>query len=74
LPCRRLPIKVGNLLTDDLLKLYLNSERLQQIRDVDESDEKCSSCFYEKSCGGGLKCLSYAAFGDYAKKDPHCWL
>jgi len=70
-PCRRMPIRVGNLLEMPLLELYDNSELLLALRE--QISEGCENCFYGKFCRGGLKCLSYAATGDPFKTDPGCW-
>ncbi|KMQ52238.1 radical SAM domain protein [Chitinispirillum alkaliphilum] len=73
-PCRRLPIKVGNLLSDNLNELYENSEILEDIRDINNLDSNCFDCYYKTSCNGGLKCLAYATSGDYKTKDSNCWI
>lgn len=74
LPCRRLPIKVGNLNTDDLMEIYQNSSVLNDLRSCENVNTECISCYYKKSCNGGLRCLSYAKFGDYNRKEPNCWI
>lgn len=74
LPCRRLDIKVGNLLTDDLNELYFSSELLKDIRDKNKLDQACLECYYKLACMGGLKCLSYAQTNNYHKKDTNCWI
>ncbi len=74
LPCRRLPIKIGNIKTDDLMEIYQKNSVLRDLRQCSNLDNACKKCYYSRSCNGGLKCLSFANFGDYNKKDPHCWL
>jgi radical SAM protein with 4Fe4S-binding SPASM domain len=74
LPCRRLPIKVGNLDSDDLIDIYHNSKILKELREGVNNNDDCTKCYYSKSCKGGLKCLSFANYGDYNKKDPNCWI
>jgi len=73
-PCRRMPIRVGNLLETPLLELYDNSTLLRQLRHPEQISEGCQDCFYAKLCRGGLKCLSYVVTGDPLKADPGCWL
>ncbi|EDN72509.1 heme d1 biosynthesis protein [Beggiatoa sp. SS] len=73
-PCRRMPIRVGNLLETPLLELYDNSTLLRQLRHPAQISEGCQDCFYAKLCRGGLKCLSYAVTGEPFKADPGCWL
>ncbi|MCG8698463.1 MAG: radical SAM protein [Bacteroidales bacterium] len=69
-PCRRLPIKVGNILEQTMLDIYANNHTLKSLRNDECND--CQSCYYSKSCNGGLKCLSYAVYNNYNRKDPHC--
>ncbi len=73
LPCRRLPIKVGNILYDNLIDIYLNDSTLIDIRNPIEADG-CKDCYYNSSCEGGLKCLSHALTKTYIQKDPNCWI
>ncbi|MDM8563363.1 SPASM domain-containing protein, partial [Candidatus Marithioploca araucensis] len=73
-PCRRMPIRIGNLLETPLLELYDNSTLLHKLRQPEQISEGCEACFYAKLCRGGLKCLSYAVTGDPFKADPGCWL
>ncbi|MDG5816842.1 radical SAM protein [Chitinispirillales bacterium ANBcel5] len=73
-PCRRLPIKIGNLLSNNINELYENSDILEDIRNKNNLDSNCFDCYYKTSCNGGLKCLAYATTGDYNSKDSNCWL
>jgi radical SAM protein with 4Fe4S-binding SPASM domain len=73
-PCRRMPIKVGNLLETPLLQLYEQSELLKTLRDPQQISAGCETCLYAKVCRGGLKCLAYASTGNPFTKDPGCWL
>jgi radical SAM protein with 4Fe4S-binding SPASM domain len=73
-PCRRMPIRIGNLLETPLLELYDNSTLLHKLRQPEQISEGCEACFYAKLCRGGLKCLSYAVTGNPFKADPGCWL
>ena len=73
-PCRRMPIRVGNLMESPLVELYYNSELFQSLRVPYRISYGCRSCFYSGLCLGGLKCLSYAVTGSPFKADPGCWL
>lgn len=73
-PCRRMPVKVGNVTETDLTEIYYESEFLRRLRDKDNLNPSCKECFYSELCNGGLKCLSYAVTGDPFEKDPGCWL
>lgn len=70
-PCRRMPIVVGNLLKDNMYKLYKNSEILKELRKKKIPDE-CLECEHAEMCHGGLKCLTYATYKDLNHKDIGC--
>lgn len=70
-PCRRMPIPLGNLLDDNLSELYFGSPLLDKLREHNIPLE-CSACFYRELCGGGLRCLSYAMQGSFNLADPGC--
>lgn len=70
-PCRRMPIVVGNLLKEDMLELYKNDEVLKNLQSEPIPDE-CKNCEHSNLCKGGLKCLTYALKGNYNLKDVGC--
>ena len=70
-PCRRMPIVVGNLLNDNMYNLYKNSSVLKELRKKTIPDD-CKDCEHELYCRGGLKCLTYALFNDLNHKDVGC--
>jgi radical SAM protein with 4Fe4S-binding SPASM domain len=70
-PCRRMPIVVGNLQKDNMLDLYKNSDILKKLREERVPDD-CKNCEDSKLCSGGLKCLTYALFKDLNHKDVGC--
>lgn len=72
LPCRRLPIKIGNVLENDICNLYKNSTLIKELN-LKEIPEKCNSCTMARYCRGGAKCLSYALTGNYNEKDINCY-
>ena len=71
-PCRRLPIKVGNLMETSMVDLYYTSDLLQALR-RHRTSEGCDTCRFSDQCRGGLRCLAYAVTGDPFKPDPGCW-
>ncbi len=71
-PCRRMPVKVGNVLETPLAKLYYDSPFLRKLRNNHQISQGCEECYKNKECQGGLKCLSYAFYGDAHVKDPNC--
>jgi radical SAM protein with 4Fe4S-binding SPASM domain len=73
-PCRRMPIKAGNLVETPLSQIYRESDILQSLRDKDRVPAGCRACFFSKACRGGLRCLSYALTGSPFEPDPGCRL
>lgn len=73
-PCRRMPIRVGNLLEAPLGEMYYGSELLRALRDRRRVSSGCERCVHARGCRGGLKCLSFAVHGDSFHADPGCWL
>ncbi len=74
LPCRRMPIVVGNVLEKSIEELYYSSELFNQLRNRSLISEGCEECKAKDKCGGGLRCLSYAFYGTPFKADPQCFL
>ena len=72
-PCRRLPIRVGNLIESPLIDLYSGNEFLCTLRDRSRIARGCEGCPHAERCGGGLRCLAYARTGDPFAADPGCW-
>lgn len=75
-PCRRMPIPCGNVYETPLIELFESHPELIKLRNHLSEKHKtkgCESCSDNKSCGGGLKCLSYNLSGDYTRADPGCW-
>lgn len=71
MPCRRLPIEVGNVTLSELLTIYRKSPELIKLR-KSEIPEKCKPCKYAQSCRGGAKCIACAKSGRYDIPDPDC--
>lgn len=72
LPCRRLPVPVGNLAEAPLERLYRDSPVLAALR-AHEVAAGCEGCLYARHCQGGLRCLARALTGDPYRADPGCW-
>jgi radical SAM protein with 4Fe4S-binding SPASM domain len=73
LPCRRLPIPIGNLKRDSLEKIWFTSDLLWQIADKRNLNGKCNLCEFITRCSG-CRAMAYAYTGDYLATDPQCWL
>lgn len=73
-PCRRMPIRVGNLMETSLAELYYESDLFRALGVRSRISDGCDGCMFTKLCRGGLKCLSYAVTGDPFTADPGCWL
>lgn len=73
LPCRRLDIPIGNILTDGLFKIWYDSEVLWNIRDKNNLKGKCHGCHNVERCGG-CRAIAYETTGDYMGEDIQCWI
>ena len=71
LPCRRLPIVIGNTLDKSITQLYDESKLIKYLKD-NEIPKECEKCYKAEKCRGGLKCLSYAVTGKLSIKDINC--
>jgi len=71
LPCVPAPMKLGNLLEEDLEELWVNNELLNYIRRRDELKGACGSCSYNSICGG-CRYTAYVVHGDWLASDPSC--
>ena len=72
LPCRRLPIPIGNLKSDSLLKIWHTSSLLWEIADKRNLQGKCNRCTLIGKCSG-CRAMAYASSGDYLAEDPQCF-
>lgn len=71
LPCRRLPLPLGNLTKDPIDSIVNNSELIRQLKE-DEVASECKKCTYLNHCKGGAKCLTYAVTGQLIGRDINC--
>ena len=72
LPCRRLPIPIGNIKNESLFSIWYNSDVLWKLRQR-TNFHKCGECKHLDDCGGN-RCIAYAVTGDYMGGDPQCWM
>jgi radical SAM protein with 4Fe4S-binding SPASM domain len=78
IPCRRLPIPLGNVRQDSLREIWANSEILEQLRDRSQYKGKCGSCERWAVCRG-CRAIAYAyslTMGepDILADDPQCFI
>ncbi|MBW1699659.1 MAG: radical SAM protein [Deltaproteobacteria bacterium] len=71
-PCRRLPIPIGNSMTDSFYKVWYTSEILWNVRNQKKIKGKCADCDLIPVCRG-CRAIAYALTGDYLAEDPQCW-
>jgi AdoMet-dependent heme synthase len=71
-PCRRLPIPIGNILTDGLYKIWYGSEVLWTLRNPENLKGKCRGCDLLTQCRG-CRAMAYFVTGDFMAEDPQCW-
>ncbi|MDI6854217.1 MAG: radical SAM protein [Deltaproteobacteria bacterium] len=76
LPCRRLPVPLGNVRQDRLREIWAASPVLEALRDKTRYRGKCGSCPRWAQCRG-CRAIAYAwsrAQGnpDYLAPDPQC--
>jgi radical SAM protein with 4Fe4S-binding SPASM domain len=78
LPCRRLEIPIGNVLTDSLREVWATSETLLALRNRRLYHGKCGACPRWAACRG-CRAIAHAfsrAYGreDFLSEDPQCFL
>lgn len=73
MPCRRMPIPCGDVLTEGLCKVYFENETFIALRE-ERTPKECGNCIYRSFCGGGARCQSYAVYGSFYRADPACFL
>ena len=71
-PCRRLPIPIGNILSDGLYKIWYGSDVLWTLRNPENLKGKCHECELLTQCRG-CRAMAHFATGDYMAEDPQCW-
>lgn len=72
-PCRRLPIRVGNVMEKRLFDIWYTSQDLWNLRDRNMMNSVCRECGIFDKCFGGAKCIAYGHSNDAFAPDPQCW-
>ncbi|MBA4393922.1 MAG: hypothetical protein C0407_10255 [Desulfobacca sp.] len=78
MPCRRLPVPIGNVREDSLRELWVSSPVLERLRDKSQYQGKCGSCKRWAACRG-CRAIAYACSqsrgeNDFLAEDPQCFL
>ncbi len=66
-------LKAGNILSDDLRKVWHFSPVLNHLRAIRLS-EICTNCSYFAKCLGGCRAKLVDLGGDLSAPDPDCWI
>lgn len=69
-PCRRLPVKIGNIFQDDFAAL-LDTPTMRTLRNRDNLSGKCGRCGLRWHCGG-CRAVAFAITGNMMATDPQC--
>jgi radical SAM protein with 4Fe4S-binding SPASM domain len=77
-PCRRLPVSVGNVRKDSLREIWSMSNVLNDLRNRSKYKGKCGSCKKWANCRG-CRAIAYSwsmakGNGDLLAPDPQCFL
>ncbi len=73
LPCRRLPIPLGNLRQDSLREIWAGSPALAALRERSRYQDRCRRCPRWAACRG-CRAIAHAHGGDPLAEDPACFL
>jgi radical SAM protein with 4Fe4S-binding SPASM domain len=70
-PCRRMPVRIGNALLDELTDIW-HSPLMTQLRNRDLLKGRCGACSMRWKCGG-CRAIGWAVNGDMFAEDPQCF-
>jgi radical SAM protein with 4Fe4S-binding SPASM domain len=76
MPCRRMDLVIGNIKTDNLRQLWVESPVLCSLRNREHYHGGCESCYYWSICRGcraiALAFARSRGQADYLGPDPQC--
>ena len=77
-PCRRLPVPIGNITVDSVREVWASSPVLEALRDRSRYHGACGSCPRWSDCRG-CRAIAYAHAGsrgvdDILAEDPQCFI
>jgi len=73
MPCRRLPVAIGNIREESIREIWAGSKNLAQLRERDCYEEPCRSCTRWAVCRG-CRAIAFAHAGNFLAGDPQCFL
>ncbi len=71
LPCVPAPIKLGNLVEQNLRDIWVSNKLLNYIRNRKALKGNCKACTFKELCGG-CRYTAYIAHGDWLGPDTSC--
>lgn len=75
-PCRRMPISLGNILKDDLREIWSDNEVLLSLREKERYENGCNNCLYWNICRG-CRAIAHSLSKEkkgWLDKDPQCFI
>ncbi len=73
LACRRVPIVMGNVLDQSLFEIWYSSNKLWEMRNLNNAHVFCQKCPNFNGCFGGAKCVTYTYSNELFVPDVQCW-
>jgi AdoMet-dependent heme synthase len=73
MPCRRLPLAIGNIRKQSLRAIWATSDILAQLRERECYRGRCRTCLRWAVCRG-CRAIAHAHTGDFLAEDPQCFL
>lgn len=70
-PAGFLPVKAGNVRSENVAEIYRHSTTFVGLHDPNQFHGKCGRCEYRVICGGS-RARAFAKFGDPLESDPFC--
>lgn len=70
-PCRRMPIKLGNIKEKSLFEIY-HSNKYLELRNIENCHDFCKACSNFSKCYGGAYCVKYCYDGRIFVPDIQC--
>lgn len=72
LPCRRMPIILGNFKQNTLLEIYKTNQCRKVEQAINTIPDECKDCEYSRYCNGGTRCLTYTLLRTLNRGDIYC--